>query len=206
MRWMSLSFLLLAAACSESGSDGSMPAAGAGSGGSTGATAGQWVTLFDGSGLDAFNRVGDANWRIEENTVRADDGTGFLVTRGSYGDFELEVEFWVDEPANSGVFVRCQNPGEISDTSCYEVNIYDTRPDQTYRTGGIVHVASPSRFMYATGRWNRYRISAIGSQLEVELNGESMVSVADERFAQGPIALQRGAGVVIFRNVRVRPL
>lgn len=198
MRWMRLFLLLAAAACSQPDSGDSAPA------GDAALDAGEWVTLFDGSSLDAFEQVGDANWTIEGDTVRADEGSGFLVTRGSYSDFELEVEFWVDVPANSGVFVRCQNPSEITDTSCYEVNIYDTRPDQTYRTGGIVNVASPSRFMYAAGRWNRYRVSAIGAHLEVEFNGEQTVSIDDDRFSEGPIALQRGAGVVIFRNVRVR--
>ena len=33
-----------------------------------------------------------------------------------------------------------------------------------------------------------------------------MVDVEDSQFASGPIALQYGAGVVKFRNVRVREL
>ena len=202
MRWMRLPLplLLLLVACSEPESSTATSADTAPATPNTGT----WVNLFDATSLDAFAQVGDANWRIDGDTVRADDGTGMLVTHDSYSDFELEVEFWVDEPANSGVFVRCQNPADINDGNCYEVNIYDTRPDQTYRTGGIVNVASPNRFMYAAGRWNRFAISAIGSRLEVEFNGEKVVEVDDERFSEGPIALQRGAGVVMFRNVRVR--
>jgi 3-keto-disaccharide hydrolase len=201
MRWMGLALLVAAAACSKTDS-GSMP------GPATAPSAGgpgEWVTLFDGSNLDAFDRFGDANWRIEGDTVVADDGAGMLFTRSSYSDFDLEVEFWVDVPANSGVFLRCQDKSDIQDMTCYEVNIFDTRADQTYRTGGIVHIASPSRIMNAAGRWNRYRISAVGTHLEVELNGERIVSVDDGKYSEGPIALQRGAGVVMFRNVRVRP-
>jgi 3-keto-disaccharide hydrolase len=201
MRWMGLALLLAAAGCSEPDS-GSMPAETA----ATGApSAGGWMTLFDGRNLDAFDRVGDANWRIDGDAVVADDGSGMLVTRESYADFDLEAEFWVDVPANSGIFLRCQDSQNVTATTCYEVNIFDTRPDQTYRTGAIVDVASPNRTMNAAGRWNRFRISAHGAHLEVELNGESMVDVEDDRLSEGPIGLQRGAGVVMFRNVRIRP-
>ena len=165
-----------------------------------------WTTLFDGSSLDGWNVLGDANWELSDGAVQADSGSGFLVTQESYGDFELTLEFWVDEPANSGIFVRCADPQVVRDSNSYEVNIYDTRPDQTYRTGGIVHIAAPTSVINAGGRWNSYEIKALGSQLMVTLNGTQTVDVTDNQFSDGPIALQYGAGVVKFRNVRVRPL
>ena len=165
-----------------------------------------WTTLFDGSTLDGWNQIGDANWRLADGAVEADSGAGFLVTPRPYGDFELTLEFWVDEPANSGIFIRCADPGTVTDRNSYEVNIYDTRADQTYRTGGIVHIASPSGVVNTGGQWNSYQITARGSRLQVTLNGQEMVDVEDSQFASGPIALQYGAGVVKFRNVRVREL
>ena len=63
-----------------------------------------WTVLFDGKSLDNFNKIGDANWRIEDGAVVADKGNGFLVTKNSYGDFQLRAEFWADEDANSGIF------------------------------------------------------------------------------------------------------
>lgn len=165
-----------------------------------------WTTLFDGASLDGWNVLGDANWELADGAVQADSGSGFLVTENSYSDFELTLEFWVDEPANSGIFIRCADPRAVRDTNAYEVNIYDTRADQTYRTGGIVHIASPMSVVNAGGRWNTYQIVAEGSQLRVTLNGTRMVDVEDSQFADGPIALQYGAGIVKFRNVRIRAL
>ena len=165
-----------------------------------------WTTLFDGSTLDGWNQIGDAIWRLADGAVEADSGAGFLVTPRPYGDFELTLEFWVDEPANSGIFIRCADPGTGTDRNSYEVNIYDTRADQTYRTGGIVHIASPSSVGNTGGQWNSYQITARGSRLQVTLNGQEMVDVEDSQFASGPIALQYGARVVKFRNVRVREL
>ena len=166
----------------------------------------QWTTLFDGSNLDGWRVLGNANWELGDGAVSADEGSGFLLTEESYGDFEFSVEFWVDEPANSGIFIRCQDPEAVRDTNCYEVNIYDTRADQTYRTGGIVHIAAPSEIIDAGGQWNSYLIRAEGSQLVVTLNGTRVVDVDDDQFQAGPIALQYGAGVVRFRNVRIREL
>ncbi len=94
----------------------------------------------------------------------------------------------------------------VRDTNSYEVNIYDTRPDQTYRTGGIVHVASPTSVIDAGGRWNTYEIAAQGARLTVTLNGTRLVDVKDTQYTDGPIALQYGAGIVKFRNVRIRRL
>jgi hypothetical protein len=172
-----------------------------------------WITLFDGSDdgsddggdLDAFSAIGDANWTIEEDTVRADEGEGFLVTRDTFDDFELEAEFWADVPANSGIFIRCPDSQDISAETCYEVDIFDTRPDQTYRTGAIVDVASPRAFVHAAERWNSLRIAADGARLTVELNGIALVDTEADRFSSGYIGLQRAAGTVVFRNVRIRP-
>ena len=97
-----------------------------------------FTVLFDGSNLDNFNPIGDANWEIVAGVVQADSGGGFLVTKESYADFHLTLDFWVDEPANSGIFVRCADAASVNDRNSYEVNIYDTRarpdlPDRRHR-------------------------------------------------------------------------
>ncbi len=176
-------------------------------------TAGGWVTLFDGTHLDYWNRIGDANWRLEDGVVVADKGSGYLVSKEAYTDFQLRVEFWVDADANSGVFIRCTNPDKVGGDSAYEVNIYDKRPDPSYGTGAIVNVAKVEPMPKAGGKWNVYEITAKGPQFTVILNGQKTVDGAqDSKFASGRIALQYGAsvvkdkGVVKFRKVDIKPL
>jgi 3-keto-disaccharide hydrolase len=168
--------------------------------------AGGWTTLLDGSSLKGWNVVGDANWEVAEGAVQASKGTGFLVTPMSYGDFQITLEFWVTDDANSGVFIRCQDPKMISATNSYEVNIFDKRPDQSYRTGAIVDVAKPSAMINTGGKWNTFDITAQGSKLMVTLNGTRTVDVEHKGHVRGPIALQYGAGTVKFRNVKIRTL
>ena len=169
-----------------------------------------WTTLIDGvNGMENFNVVGAANWSAIDGTIQATEGPGaaFLVTKESYGDFELRVEFWVSDDANSGIYMRCQDAATITDRSCYEANIFDQRPDLTFGTGGIVHIAPVAEpFPKAGGQWNIYEITVDGSHLMVTLNGEKTADVEDTQFASGPIALQWARGIVRFRNVQIRPL
>src|SRR5687767_4342106 len=60
---------------------------------------GGWTTLMDGEvGLDNFTRDGDANWRAEGGAIIADKGNGgFLVSKQSFGDYQLRVEFSPDD-------------------------------------------------------------------------------------------------------------
>lgn len=156
--------------------------------------------------FDAWNQIGTANWRIENGAFVADAGNGHLVTKESYRDFEISLEFWADEPANSGIFFRASDPGEITDMNSYEANIFDTRPDQTYRTGGVVHYAAPSTSINTANRWNTYIVRAEGNRFTVILNGITTVEMEDDTFAEGPIALQYAAGEMRFRNIRIRRL
>jgi len=172
-----------------------------------------WVTLFDGKNLDNWNQIGDANWKLADGVVVADKGSGFLVTKNSYTDFQIRAEFWVDDDANSGIFIRCTDPQKITATNAYEVNIFDKRPDPSYGTGAIVNVAKVSPMPKAGGKWNTYEITAQGPKFTVTLNGIRTVDgVSDSQHASGRIALQYGAGVVKdagivkFRKVQVKPL
>ena len=171
-----------------------------------------WITLFDGKNLDNFTPIGDANWKLEDGSVVANKGTGFLVTKASYGDFQLRAEFCVNDDANSGIFIRCTDAEKVTAKNAYEVNIYDKRPDPSYGTGAIVDVAKVDPMPKAGGKWNVYEITAQGGVFTVVLNGQKTVDgVKDTQHPNGRIALQYGAvkdaeGIVKFRKVEIRSL
>jgi S-formylglutathione hydrolase FrmB len=156
--------------------------------------------------FNTWNPTGAANWKETDGVIEATTGTGLLVSKERYRDFEMHVEFWADDPANSGVFLRCSNPADITQDTAYEVNIYDNRPDQTGATGAIVGVSPSSQPMKAAGKWNTFDIVAQGTHLVVTMNGVKTVDTNDTKYAEGPIALQHAAGTIRFRNVRIRPL
>ncbi len=92
-----------------------------------------WITLIDGeSGLQNWNRTGDGNWRATSGAIQIDGKTNkdaaFLYSKNSYTDFEMYVEWWADEDANSGVFYRITNTTTINTKGGYEVQIFDKNP------------------------------------------------------------------------------
>jgi len=62
---------------------------------------GAWEVLFDGSNVNNFDPIGNANWRLVGGLVQADVGNGFLVSKKDYADFRVRAEFWVDATATA---------------------------------------------------------------------------------------------------------
>ena len=176
----------------------------------SGQTGEGWVVLLDGKNMGDWNQVGETNWRLEDGAVVADKRTSkdpaHLVSKASYKDFQIHAEFWASDNANSGIFIRCQNPTTITDRSCYEVNIFDQRKDPTYGTGGIVHFVEVNPMPKAGGKWNTYEITVKGREITVVLNGQKTATLHNGLFAEGPFTLQHGDGVIKWRKVSVKPL
>ena len=158
--------------------------------------------------FDGWRQVGDANWRIENGEFVADQGNGHLVTERSYGDVRITAEFYVDTPtANSGIYFRITNVDQIRDTTAYEANINDERPDMEKSTGALVNHMAPSEYIATAGQWNSYEVTAQGDHIVVILNGVTTVDTRDTTHTNaGPVSLQHLAGEVRFRNVVIEAL
>ena len=169
-----------------------------------------WITLLDSSNKGDWTEVGKANWEMKDGAMTADKleskNPSYLLSKNTYKDFQIRAEFWVDEEANSGIFLRCDDRDTINAKVCYEVNIFDKRPDPSYGTGAIVDVAKVDPMPKAAGKWNTYEITAQGPHLVIVLNGQKTADVQDSKHLSGPFALQYGSGVVKFRKVEIRPL
>ena len=169
-----------------------------------------WVQLFDGKSLDGWNKVGESNWRVEDGAIVVDKmagkDAGYLVSKDSYKDFQIKAEFWTDEEANSGIFIRCDVRDKIDSKVCYEVNIFDKRPDPSYGTGAIVYFAEVNPMQKAAGKWNTMEITADKRHLVLVFDGKKTVDVRNGLFDEGHIALQFGVGTAKFRKIEIKPL
>lgn len=166
-----------------------------------------WTLLFDGASLNGWSPRLDARWEVTDGTIRAveESGRGLVATTASYDNFHLTVDFWIDETANSGVFIRCPREGPITQGNAFEVNIYD--PHDSWPTGSVNEIAKIQTMPHTTGQWNTFDITADGDHLVVKLNGQTTVDARSDRHTQGPIALQYNArGQVRFRNVKIKTL
>lgn len=160
--------------------------------------------LFQENTTDWFEK-GDASWSFSNDELigKIKDGAGYLITKESYKNFTLELEFNPDSTINSGVFLRCRN-NDISPINCYEVNIWDLHPNQDYRTGAIVLKSNPLAIVETIDKWNTYKIKIEKDHIKVWINGILTTDIKDKTFPEGYVGLQaKGTGEVKFRNIKI---
>jgi len=94
------------------------------------------VVLFDGSDLSKWKSdKGPAGWKVENGYMQVVKGSGSIVTKDEFGDFQLHLEFATPEKVvgnsqdrgNSGVYIFGR----------YEVQILDSYENPTYTDGQV---------------------------------------------------------------------
>ena len=139
---------------------------------------------------------------------------GYMITDGTYGDYKLHVEWrWVDEPANSGVFVLAE-PGEGLWPRCAEVNLMAGRAGDMIASGGSsFEELKEGIFLRSTvesaekpaGEWNTMEVVCKGNFIQAYVNGVLMNEAHFDR-TEGRIALQSEGGPLEVRNVFITPV
>lgn len=189
-----------------------------------GETAGEWRELFNGKDLTGWKAIGSAVWKVEDGViVGGQDGdpkrSGLLTSAEQFQDFELELDFMIDEHGkyNSGVYLR-NDPG-IGGRSGYQVNI--GRGEAEEYCGGVytnewLSKGDEKDTIRKKLDWNKLRIAAQGPHIVVELNGVKIADVTDPKPAakflqKGVLGFQTygaegHAGWVKFRNIRIKEL
>ncbi len=184
----------------------------------------EWKPLFNGKDLEGWTPVGSAAWKVEDGVISGgQDGdpkkSGILATKETYQDFELELDFMIDEHGkyNSGVYLR-NDPGKGGRTG-YQVNI--GRGEAGEFCGGLYYKdwlakGDEKDTIRKKLEWNSLRILAKGAHIEVTLNGTKVVDFTDPKpdpklLQKGTLALQTygaegHAGWVKFRTLRIREL
>ena len=164
-----------------------------------------WTPLFDGKTLKGWKQLNGkakysvANGEIVGTTV-ANTTNSFLCTEKDYGDFILELDLKVDDAMNSGVQFRSLSKPDFKDG---RVHGYQMEVDPTERawSGGIYdearrewlyipNINPEGKKAFRIGKWNKYRIEAIGNVLRTWINDIPVSYLVDDMTAKGFIALQ----------------
>ena len=157
----------------------------------------------------------DAVFGVKDGVITiAGQPFGYMITDGTYGNYKLHVEWrWVDEPANSGVFVLAE-PGEGLWPRCAEVNLMAGRAGDMIASGGSsFEELKEGIFLRSTvesaekpaGEWNTMEVVCKGNFIQAYVNGVLMNEAHFDR-AEGRIALQSEGGPLEVRNVFITPV
>jgi len=196
-----------------------------------------WRLLFDGKSLEGWRRY-DADsvptgWQaIDGALTRAARNAGDIITRESFRNFDLMVDWKITPNGNSGIFYRAALGSGAIYFSAPEFQILDDTGHADGKSpltsAGSVYGLYPAVPGTArpVGEWNTARILVRGNHVEHWLNGKHIASyelgspewkqkVAASKFAQWPeygqaaeghIGVQDHGNRVAFRNIKVRVL
>lgn len=195
-----------------------------------------WTLLFDGTSLEQWRTYGADDlhdgWQAEDGLLVRVGGGGDIITRETYDDFELQVEWMVREAGNSGIFFNAsEDSGRIFE-GAPEMQVLDDaghvdgqNPLTSAGANYALHPA-PRGVVHPAGEWNEARIRVQGDHVEHWLNGQKIVEydlgspewqalVAGSKFtewpeygtyASGHIGLQDHGDWVGYRNLKIRRL
>lgn len=196
-----------------------------------------WKLLFDGESLDAWRNYGredvDGGWRVENGEiVLAEPGAGDIITRETWADFELALDWRISEGGNSGIFILADETDAPIYHSAPEIQILDNERHSdgeidSHRSGSLYDlVAAHPSAQKPAGEWNTVRIKLEEGLLNIWQNGVPTTTLvigssawdtllANSKFADwdafaaspaGHIGLQDHGDRVWFRNVKIRRL
>lgn len=195
-----------------------------------------WALLFDGESTDGWrNYKSDTieGWVVDDGVLKTDGGNGDIISEEQYSEFELSVDWRIEEQGNSGIFYfvvekegvsRIHETGpefQIIDEDNYPV---DLQPHQV--TGSLSDVYPPYELLSnPPGEWNTTRIVVEGSSVEHWLNGTLILAftmdtpeweqaVEESKFdathyavaRTGHLAFQDHGNPVEYRNIKIREL
>lgn len=159
------------------------------------AQGGDYDVLFEGQSMEKWRGKQSAifperGWKVEDGLLFLDSkGGGDIITRKTYGDFELVFEFNLTPSANSGIkyFVDTLHKGETGKMMVNgpEYQIIDDYnypgikedPNGLSSTAAAYLLYPPkNKILHPAGEWNTGKIVARGKKVTHWLNGQKVVS------------------------------
>jgi len=180
--------------------------------------------LFNGNDLAGWEGAGgDAAkcWAVEDGAIVGLQKKGpWLRSTEQFGDYNLRLEYKVEEGGNSGVFIRVPESGNHHGKDAgIEVQILDDSAEKyaklkPYQYCGSLYGIAPSteHVGHSPGQWNQLEINCAGDHYTITHNGMVIVDADEktfpavtERLKKGFLGLQNHGGGVAFRNLRIGP-
>ena len=213
------------------------PVAFAASAAASGSATPQWRPLLDDTAAPAWRgwKAEDlpAGWQVDGGVLSKDGRVDDLVSRETFANFELELEWKIGKGGNSGVFIHGTREYDHVYWSAPEYQLLDdaNAPDGSNRlTSAAAAYAlypSPAGVVAPFDQWNKTRIIVNGAHVEHWLNGQQVVTyelwsadwtarVKASKFSayphygvarEGLIGIQGDhPGTLSIRNIRIREL
>jgi HEAT repeat protein len=153
------------------------------------------------------------NWTVKDGMIVFNGKGDNLCSVKDYGDFDLVVDWRITKEGDSGLYLRGTPQVQVWDTSRVDVGAQ-------VGSGGLYNnqknASKPLKVAdNPVGDWNTFRVTMVGENVTVYLNGELVVdNVPLENywdrsqpiFKTGAIELQAHGNELAFRDIYVREI
>lgn len=199
-----------------------------------------WVSLFDGKSTQGWRNFNDTTihgWEVQNGTLvalgKGGDIGGDIITTQQYEDFELYLEWAIEQGGNSGILYRVLEgdyPAVYATGPEFQVLDdvgfpYALREVQKAGANYDMHIAE-NKILKPVGSFNTSRIIVKDAHVEHWLNGQQVVAYdlwtddwkarvsqskwkdypAYGRASKGHISLQDHGSRVSYRNIKIKDL
>lgn len=190
------------------------------------------VVLFDGKDASGWGHDGDkpCGWKLADGALEAQKGSGDLISKQTFQDFQLHVEFWLpmnppdvkgQKRSNSGVYLQRRYEVQVLDSYGIEKpapgdcgGIYGQKaadvnactPPETWQAYDITFRAA--RFDAEGKKTGNARVTVVHNGVKIHDDVEIKDKTGGGRPEgpeAGPILLQDHGNPVRYRNVWVVP-
>src|SRR5271155_1913316 len=130
-------------------------------------TVSQWgepISLFNGKNLDGWDEYSanefpqSGHWTVVNGTLVSPGNGPELVSKKTFDNFKLHVEFNLGPESNSGVYLRGRYEVQIENESVAE--------PPSHHTGGVYGFLAPSpELPRKSGEWQTYDITLLGRRI-----------------------------------------
>ena len=195
-----------------------------------------WRLLFDGrttAGWRGFRMDSmPGGWQAVDGALTRVGRGGDIITRETFRNFELALEWKVAPRGNSGIFYRASEDAEAIYWTAPEMQVLDDaghEDGQSRLTAAGANYGldpAPAGAVRPAGEWNQVRLVVNGAHVEHWLNGTKVVEyelgspaweakVQASKFAphphygrnaEGYLGLQDHGDLVAYRNIKIRVL
>ena len=179
---------------------------------------GEWITLFDGTSMKNWERVGsdESKWELKDGAIVGSGKPSMLVcVDGPYKNFKYRAEVKINDKGNSGLYFRTtRKPGFLDG---YEAQIDSTHTDPI-RTGSLYGFCHVYKQLSKPDTWFVYELEVRDdvwrgremTRIKITIDGDELYEYMDfaKTYKAGHFAFQQHdpGSTVAIRKVQVLPL
>ncbi len=175
-------------------------------------------SLFNGKDLTGWKGEG---YVVEDGAISCTPKGRNLMTEETFSNYVLEFDFLLTPGANNGLGIHYPGTGDGAYTGM-EIQVLDNTAEKykdlkEYQFHGSIYTLAPAKKsgLKPVGEWNHQRVTVNGSQVQVILNGETILDVNLDELSKkdpkhegvkrrsGHIAWLGHGDKVSYKNIRV---